>query len=67
MDEHTSIHRRILKELRKLIQKEESDRKKDEESRQIIMDMFKKEGSLKTGKNKKQLLSNTTTALRVRD
>ena len=70
-DEHTPIHRRILKEIRELIRKEQLDPTKDPESRKEFLDMFKWEGSQIKGNNKKQLEQtielNTTTSLRVTD
>ena len=44
-EEHTSIQRRILEEIRELIKKEELDPTKDQESRKKFLDMFKWEGS----------------------
>ena len=40
-DDHTTIQRRIVKEIRELIQKEELDTKKVEESRETFLDKFK--------------------------
>ena len=54
-DEHTPIQRRILKEIRELIKKEQLDPTKDPESRKEFLDMFKWEGSQIDGNNKKQL------------
>ena len=39
-EDHTPIQRRILKEVRELIQKEQLDPTKDKESRKIFLDMF---------------------------
>ena len=54
-DEHTPIQRRILKEIRKLIKKEQLDPTKDPESRKEFLDMFKWEGSQIEGNDKEQL------------
>ena len=54
-DEHTPIQRRILKEIRELIKKEELDPTKDEESRKKFLDMFQWEGSQIEGNDRKQL------------
>ena len=54
-DEHTPIQRRILKEIRELIKKEQLDPTKDPESRKEFLDMFKWEGSQIEGNDKKQL------------
>ena len=54
-DEHTPIQRRILKEIRELIKKEQLDPTKDPDSRKEFLDMFKWEGSQIEGKDKKQL------------
>ena len=54
-DEHTRIQRRILKEIRELIKKEQLDPTKDPESRKMFLDMFKWEGSQIEGNDKKQL------------
>ena len=44
-DEHTPIQRRILKEIRELIKKEQLDPTKDPQSRKEFLDMFQWEGS----------------------
>ena len=54
-DEHTPIQRRILKEIRELIQKEQLDPTKDQESRKKFLDMFSWEGSKIEGNDRKQL------------
>ena len=54
-EKHTPIQRRILKEIRELIKKEELDPTKDQESRKNFLDMFKWEGSQIEGNDKKQL------------
>ena len=54
-EEHTPIQRRILKEIRELIKKEELDPTKDKESRQKFLDMFNWEGSQIEGNDRKQL------------
>ena len=54
-DEHTPIQRRILKEIRELIKKEELDPTKDQESRKEFLDMFQWEGSQIEGNDRKQL------------
>ena len=54
-DEHTPIQRRILKEIRELIKKEQLDPTKNPESRKEFLDMFKWEGSQIEGNDKKQL------------
>ena len=54
-EEHTPIQRRILKEICELIQKEEFDPTKDEESRQKFLDLFQWEGSQIEGNDRKQL------------
>ena len=54
-DEHTPIQRRILKEIRELIKREQLDPTKDPESRKDFLDMFKGEGSQIEGNDKKQL------------
>ena len=54
-DEHTPIQRRILKEIRELIQKEQLDPTKDQESRKKFLDMFSWEGSKIEGEDRKQL------------
>ena len=54
-DEHTPIRRRILKEIRELIKKEQLDPTKDPESRKEFLDMFKWEGSQIGGNDKKQI------------
>ena len=54
-DEHTPIQRRILKEIRELIKREQLDPTKDPESRKDFLDMFKWEGSQIEGNDKKQL------------
>ena len=54
-DEHTPIQKRILKEIRELIKKEQLDPTKDPESRKKFLDMFKWEGSQIEGNDKKQL------------
>ena len=54
-EEHTPIQRRILKEIRELIQRKELDPTKDQESRQKFLDMFQWEGSQIEGNNRKQL------------
>ena len=54
-DEHTPIQRRILKEIRELVKKEELDPTKDQESRKQFLDMFQWEESQIEGDNKKQL------------
>ena len=53
--EHTPIQRRILKEIRELIKKEELDPTKDQESRKKFLDMFQWEGSQIEGNDRKQL------------
>ena len=54
-EEHTPIQRRILKEIRELIKKEELDPTKDQESRKKFLDMFQWEGSQIEGNDRKQL------------
>ena len=54
-EEHTPIQRRILKEIRELIKKEELDPRKDQESRKNFLDMFQWEGSQIEGNDRKQL------------
>ena len=54
-DEHTPLQKRILKEIRELIKKEQLDPTKDPESRKEFLDMFKWEGSQIEGNDKKQL------------
>ena len=54
-EEHTPIQRRILKEIRELINKEELDPTKDQESRKKFLDMFHWEGSQIEGNDRKQL------------
>ena len=54
-DEHTPIQRRIIKETRELIKKEQFDPTKDPESRKEFLDMFKWEGSQIEGNDKKKL------------
>ena len=54
-DEHTPIQRRILKEIRELIQEEQLDPTKDQESRKKFLDMFSWEGSKIEGDDRKQL------------
>ena len=54
-DEHTPKQRRILKEIRELIKKEQLDPTKDPESRKEFLDMFKWEGSQIEGNDEKQL------------
>ena len=54
-EEHTPIQRRILKEIRELIQKEKLDPTKDPESRKHFLDMFQWEGSQIEGNDRKQL------------
>ena len=54
-EEHTPIQRRILKEIRELIQREELDPTKNQESRQKFRDMFHWEGSQIEGNDRKQL------------
>ena len=54
-DEHTPIQKRILKEIRELIKKEQLDPTKDPEARKEFLDMFKWEGSQIEGNDKKQL------------
>ena len=54
-DEHTPIQKRILKEIRELMKKEQLDPTKDPESRKKFLDMFKWEGSQIEGNDKKQL------------
>ena len=44
-EEHTPIQRRILKEIRELIQREDLDPTKDQDSRQKFLNMFQWEGS----------------------
>ena len=53
--EHTPIQRRILKEIRELIKKEQLDPTKDQESRSEFLNMFKWEGSQIDGEDKQQL------------
>ena len=54
-EEHTPIQRRILKEIRELIKKEELDPTRDQESRKKVLDMFQWEGSQIEGNDRKQL------------
>ena len=54
-EEHTSIQRRILKETRELIKKEELDSTKDQESRKQFLDILQWEGSQIEGNDRKQL------------
>ena len=54
-EEHTPIQRRILKEIRELIKKEELDPTKDQESRKKFLNMFQLEGSQIEGYDRKQL------------
>ena len=54
-DEHTPIRKRIMKEIRELIKKEQLDPTKDPESRKKFLDMFKWEGSEIEANDKKQL------------
>ena len=54
-EEHTPIQRRILKEIRELIKKEDLDPTRDQESRKKFFDMFKWEGSQIERNYKKQL------------
>ena len=54
-DEHTPIQRRILEEIRELINKEELDPTKDPESRKKFLDMFQWEGSQSEGNDRRQL------------
>ena len=54
-DEHTPIQRRILKEIRELIKKEQLDPTKDPQSRKEFLGMFQWERSQIEGKDKKQL------------
>ena len=54
-EEHTPIQRRISKEIRELIKKEELDPTKDEESRKKFLDMFQWEGSQIEESDRKQL------------
>ena len=54
-EEHTPIQRRILKEIRELIQREELDPTKDQDSRQKFLDIFQWEGSQIEGNDRKQL------------
>ena len=54
-EEHTPIQRRILKEIRELIQREELDPTKNQDSRQKFLDMFQWEGSQIEGNDRKQL------------
>ena len=54
-DEHTPKQRRILKEIRELIKKEQLDPTKDPESRKEFLDVFKWEGSQIEGNDKKHL------------
>ena len=54
-DEHTPIQKRILKEIRELIKKEQLDPTKDPDARKEFLDMFKWEGSQIEGNDKKQL------------
>ena len=54
-DEHTPLQKRILKEIRELIKKEQLDPTKDPESRKEFLDMFKWERSQIEGNDKKQL------------
>ena len=53
-EEHTPIQRRILKEIRELIKKEELDPTKDQESREKFLDMFQWKGSQIEGNLNKQ-------------
>ena len=53
--EHTPNQRRILKEIRELIKKEELDPTKNQESRKKFFDMFQWEGSQIEGNDRKQL------------
>ena len=52
---HTPIQRRILKEIRELIKKEELDPTKDQYSRKQFLEMIQWEGSQIKGNNRKQL------------
>ena len=52
---HTPIQRRILKEIRELIKKEDLDPTNDQESRKKFLDMFQWEGSQIEGNDRKQL------------
>ena len=54
-EEHTPIQRRILKEIRELIQREKLDPTKDQDSRKKFLDMFQWEGSQIEGNDRKQL------------
>ena len=54
-DEHTPIQRRILKEIRELIKKEELDPTMDQESKKKFLDMFQWEGSQIEGNDSRQL------------
>ena len=54
-EEHTPIQRRILKEIRELIKREELDPTKDQESRKKFFDMFQWEESQIEGNDRKQL------------
>ena len=54
-DEHTPIQRRIIKEIRELIKKEQLDLNKDPESRKEFLDKIQWERSQIEGNDKKQL------------
>ena len=54
-EEHTPIQRRIIKEVRELIEKGELDPIKNEKSRTKILDMFQWEASQIEGENREQL------------
>ena len=54
-EEHTPIQRRILKEIREFIKKEELDPTKDQESIKQFLEMFQWEGSQIKGNDRKQL------------
>ena len=53
--EHTPIQRRILKEIRELIEREKLDPTKDAESNKKFLDMFQWEGSQIKGDDRKHL------------
>ena len=54
-EEHTSIQRRILKEVLELIKEEELNPTRDQESKKEFLDMFHWEGSQIEGNDRKQL------------
>ena len=53
--EHTPIQRRILKEIRELVEKKELDPTRDQESRTKFLEIFQWEGSKIEGNDRKQL------------